>query len=77
MYLIEPLSDNTKGDHAFYKQEHLRKKRSAYGDSVITVYDKEPRTAALFKRSSWVGDLFKRLHCLDCIMYKKLWHHNV
>lgn len=54
MYLIEPLSDNNEGDHAFYKQEYLRKKRSAYGDSAITVYDKEPRNSALFKRSSWV-----------------------
>ncbi|XP_060795586.1 zinc metalloproteinase-disintegrin-like 8 [Neoarius graeffei] len=53
MYLIEPLSDNTEGDHAFYKQEYLRKKRSVYGDSSSAVYDKEPRTAALFKRSSW------------------------
>ncbi|XP_053496306.1 zinc metalloproteinase/disintegrin-like HR1a [Ictalurus furcatus] len=53
MYLIEPLSDNNEGDHAFYKQEYLRKKRSAYGDSAITVYDKEPRNSALFKRSSW------------------------
>ncbi|XP_027033564.1 zinc metalloproteinase/disintegrin [Tachysurus fulvidraco] len=52
MYLIEPLGNSTEGDHAFYKREHLRRKRSAYGDSGITVYDTEPRTEALFKRSS-------------------------
>ncbi|XP_053366736.1 zinc metalloproteinase-disintegrin-like jararhagin [Clarias gariepinus] len=52
MYLIEPLSDNTDGDHAFYKQEYLRKKRSVYKDSHITGHDKEPRTAALHKPSS-------------------------
>lgn len=50
MYLIEPLSDSTEGDHAFYKQEYLRRKRSAYGDSGII----EPQTAAIFKRSNWV-----------------------
>ncbi|KAB5555369.1 hypothetical protein PHYPO_G00033230 [Pangasianodon hypophthalmus] len=53
MYLIEPLSDSAEGDHAFYKQEYLRKKRSASGDSSTTVFDKEPRTSALIKRSSW------------------------
>lgn len=75
MYLIEPLSDNTEGDHAFYKQEYLRKKRSVYGDSGITVYDKEPRKAALFKRSSsvcvskitpaitWIALCAKMLQC--------------
>lgn len=54
VYLIEPLSDNTEGDHAFYKQEYPRKKRSAHGNSGITIYDKEPRTAPLFKHGSWV-----------------------
>ncbi|KAK3529332.1 hypothetical protein QTP70_029139 [Hemibagrus guttatus] len=53
MYLIEPLSNSTEGDHAFYKQEYLRKKRSAYGAAGFTVYNMEPRKAAIFKRSSW------------------------
>ncbi|XP_046710679.1 zinc metalloproteinase-disintegrin-like jararhagin isoform X2 [Silurus meridionalis] len=55
MYLIEPLSDSIDGDHAFYKQEYLRRKRSANGDSGVAIYDPERTVAALFKRSSWKG----------------------
>ncbi|XP_072523502.1 zinc metalloproteinase-disintegrin-like ohanin [Salminus brasiliensis] len=50
LYLIEPLSDSIEGDHALYKQEDLRMNTR---ESNITVYDKEPKMAALFKRSSW------------------------
>ncbi|KAK1794211.1 hypothetical protein P4O66_010727, partial [Electrophorus voltai] len=51
VYLIEPLGEDTEGDHALYKQEHLKMKTSSSGN--ITLYDKEPRVAASFKRNSW------------------------
>ncbi|XP_007251367.3 zinc metalloproteinase-disintegrin-like batroxstatin-1 [Astyanax mexicanus] len=52
LYLIEPLSDSTEGDHALYKQEDLRRNKRGTNN---TVYDHEPRLAALFKRSSRKG----------------------
>ncbi|MCJ8730453.1 hypothetical protein PDJAM_G00184900, partial [Pangasius djambal] len=49
VYLIEPLEDSVKGDHAVYKQEHLRTKRAIYGYINDTVYDYDvaPRLAGL------------------------------
>lgn len=49
VYLIEPLEDSVKGDHAVYKQEHLRIKRATYGYINDTVYDYDvaPRLAGL------------------------------
>ena len=57
MYLIEPLSDSTEGDHAFYKQEDLKRSTE---EPEITAYDREPRVAGLFKPSSLVrlGKIF-------------------
>ncbi|XP_066521698.1 disintegrin and metalloproteinase domain-containing protein 8 isoform X2 [Hoplias malabaricus] len=49
LYLIEPLSDSTEGDHAFYKQEDLKMNSR---ESSFTIYDNEPRVAGLFKHSS-------------------------
>lgn len=48
VYLIEPLEDSVKGDHAVYKQEHLRTKRATYGYINDTVYyEVAPRLAGL------------------------------
>ncbi|KAK3573377.1 hypothetical protein QTP86_024601 [Hemibagrus guttatus] len=51
VYLIEPLEDSVKGDHAVYKQEHLRTKRATHGYINDTVYDYGvmPRLAGLYK----------------------------
>ncbi|KAI5107940.1 disintegrin and metalloproteinase domain-containing protein 8 precursor [Silurus meridionalis] len=51
IYLIEPLEDSLEGDHAVYKQEHLRTKRATYGYINDTVYDYgvSPRLAGLHK----------------------------
>ncbi|XP_076856139.1 disintegrin and metalloproteinase domain-containing protein 8 isoform X2 [Brachyhypopomus gauderio] len=53
VYLIEPIGDNTEGDHALYKQEHLKMKWRSNGDPNITIYDKEPGVAGLFKHRDW------------------------
>ncbi|XP_017539884.1 disintegrin and metalloproteinase domain-containing protein 8 [Pygocentrus nattereri] len=49
LYLIEPLSDSTEGDHAFYKQEDLKINAK---EPASTVSDSGSR-ASLFKRSNW------------------------
>nr|XP_055032462.1 zinc metalloproteinase-disintegrin-like jararhagin isoform X2 [Misgurnus anguillicaudatus] len=52
MYLIEPLTNHSDGDHAIYKQEHLkmrRKKRSTSAESDVTFYDHEPPVFASLK----------------------------
>uniref|UniRef100_A0A8C9VZU6 ADAM metallopeptidase domain 8a n=1 Tax=Scleropages formosus TaxID=113540 RepID=A0A8C9VZU6_SCLFO len=50
VYLIEPLEGSTEGEHALYRQEHLRRRRrAACGHSNGTVYDLSPRISALFK----------------------------
>ncbi|KAJ8406727.1 hypothetical protein AAFF_G00296430 [Aldrovandia affinis] len=49
VYLIEPLGDSVDGDHAVYRQEHLRSKRSTCGTSNETFYDHEPRISGLYK----------------------------
>ncbi|KAJ8418194.1 hypothetical protein AAFF_G00139030 [Aldrovandia affinis] len=53
VYLIEPLDESSEGDHAVYRQEHLRGKRTACGHSDKTAYDYEPMVSGLFKPSSW------------------------
>lgn len=56
VYLIEPLEDSVEGDHAVYKQEHLRTKRATYGYINDTVYNYEvtPRLAGLHKNRNMV-----------------------
>ncbi|XP_051522709.1 zinc metalloproteinase-disintegrin-like EoMP06 isoform X2 [Myxocyprinus asiaticus] len=53
VYLIEPLNNHSDGDHAIYKQEHLRWTRKSCGESHTTIYDHEPPVAAPLKSSSW------------------------
>uniref|UniRef100_A0A8C1K7I3 ADAM metallopeptidase domain 8b n=1 Tax=Cyprinus carpio TaxID=7962 RepID=A0A8C1K7I3_CYPCA len=47
VYLIEPLTNHSDGDHALYKHEHLRWKRST------TIYDHEAPVAVPLKSSRW------------------------
>ncbi|XP_051946454.1 disintegrin and metalloproteinase domain-containing protein 8-like isoform X1 [Xyrauchen texanus] len=49
VYLIEPLEESVDGDHAIYKQEHLRSKRGAFGYINDTVNDLRPRFSGLYK----------------------------
>ncbi|TSK22673.1 Disintegrin and metalloproteinase domain-containing protein 8 [Bagarius yarrelli] len=50
VYLIEPLENSVKGDHAVYKQEHLRTKRATHGyfNDTVSDYDVAPRLAGLY-----------------------------
>ncbi|KYO25205.1 disintegrin and metalloproteinase domain-containing protein 8 [Alligator mississippiensis] len=57
IYLIEPLGENEKMEHAVYKAKHLRMKRATCGDSNITLeYDHEPKIAAPMKLHHWKSD---------------------
>ncbi|KAG7462513.1 hypothetical protein MATL_G00185680 [Megalops atlanticus] len=53
VYLIEPLTGSAEGDHAVYRQERLRRKRSTCADSNGTMYDNGPRVSGLFDLGSW------------------------
>ncbi|XP_051770962.1 disintegrin and metalloproteinase domain-containing protein 8 [Ctenopharyngodon idella] len=53
VYLIEPLTNHTDGDHALYKHQHLRWKRSSCGEPETTVYDHEPPVALPLKSRGW------------------------
>ncbi|XP_067286026.1 disintegrin and metalloproteinase domain-containing protein 8 [Pseudorasbora parva] len=53
VYLIEPLTNHTDGDHAIYKHQHLRWKRGSYGKPAATIYDHEPPVAVPLKSSKW------------------------
>ncbi|XP_023654271.2 zinc metalloproteinase-disintegrin-like jararhagin [Paramormyrops kingsleyae] len=53
VYFIEPLANFTEGDHAIYKEEHLRRKRSSCGHYNNTYYDHGPRVSGMFKPSVW------------------------
>ncbi|KAI4886105.1 hypothetical protein NFI96_020211 [Prochilodus magdalenae] len=48
VYLIEPLKRSLTGDHAIYKQEHLRTKRAVVDYVNDTVYDLGPRFSGLY-----------------------------
>ncbi|XP_066535772.1 disintegrin and metalloproteinase domain-containing protein 8a [Hoplias malabaricus] len=48
LYLIEPLEESLRGDHAIYKQEHLRTKRATVNYVNDTVYDLGPRFSGLY-----------------------------
>uniref|UniRef100_A0A673MGQ4 Disintegrin and metalloproteinase domain-containing protein 8-like n=1 Tax=Sinocyclocheilus rhinocerous TaxID=307959 RepID=A0A673MGQ4_9TELE len=47
VYLIEPLEESLDGDHAIYKQEHLRTKQGAFGYINDTVYNLGPKSSGL------------------------------
>uniref|UniRef100_A0A673MHS6 Disintegrin and metalloproteinase domain-containing protein 8-like n=1 Tax=Sinocyclocheilus rhinocerous TaxID=307959 RepID=A0A673MHS6_9TELE len=49
VYLIEPLEESLDGDHAIYKQEHLRTKQGAFGYINDTVYNLGPKSSGLYK----------------------------
>lgn len=59
VYLIEPLGQTDDGDHAVYRQEHLKiSGRPSCGSSSNTtlLYDQDqgPQVAGLFRSRSWV-----------------------
>ncbi|KAJ7987542.1 hypothetical protein DPEC_G00327570 [Dallia pectoralis] len=56
LYLIEPLEETVDGDHALYRQEHLRTNDSRCGhsnDSFVFDHDQDlgPRLSGLYKSS--------------------------
>ncbi|XP_029485155.1 zinc metalloproteinase-disintegrin-like 4a isoform X3 [Oncorhynchus nerka] len=58
VYLVEPLGDSADGEHALYRQEHLRANNTSCGHSNdSTVYDHDqgpaPRLLGLFKSKGW------------------------
>ncbi|ROL41008.1 Disintegrin and metalloproteinase domain-containing protein 8 [Anabarilius grahami] len=58
VYLIEPLTNLTDGDHAVYKHQHLRWKRSSCGEPKTTIYDHKPPVALPLKSSRWKMESF-------------------
>lgn len=53
VYLIEPLANHSDGDHALYKHQHLRRRRSSAGEPKTMFYDHEPQVSAALKSSRW------------------------
>ncbi|XP_021431767.2 disintegrin and metalloproteinase domain-containing protein 8 isoform X1 [Oncorhynchus mykiss] len=58
VYLIEPLGDSADGEHALYRQEHLRTNKASCGhsnDSTVYDHDQGPasRLSGLFKSKGW------------------------
>ncbi|XP_069741374.1 disintegrin and metalloproteinase domain-containing protein 8a isoform X2 [Narcine bancroftii] len=49
VYLIEPLEGSQAGEHAVYRQEHLKFKCGSCSTHNYTLYDNGPRTAALYQ----------------------------
>ncbi|XP_078386891.1 disintegrin and metalloproteinase domain-containing protein 8a [Cetorhinus maximus] len=49
VYLIEPLEGTQTGEHALYRQEHLRVKRGSCSTRNFTLYDIGPKMAALYQ----------------------------
>ncbi|XP_043534817.1 disintegrin and metalloproteinase domain-containing protein 8a isoform X2 [Chiloscyllium plagiosum] len=49
VYLIEPLERTPTGQHALYRQEHLRVKRGSCSTRNLTLYDHGPKMAALYQ----------------------------
>uniref|UniRef100_UPI00398EFB23 disintegrin and metalloproteinase domain-containing protein 8a isoform X2 n=1 Tax=Pristiophorus japonicus TaxID=55135 RepID=UPI00398EFB23 len=49
VYLIEPLEGAPAGEHALYRQEHLRVKRGSCSTRNLTLYDNGPKIAALYQ----------------------------
>lgn len=54
VYLIEPLEESVDGNHAIFKQEHLRVKQGTFGYINDTVYDLGPRFSGLYKGKNMV-----------------------
>lgn len=54
VYLIEPLEESVDGNHAIFKQEHLRVKQGTFGYINDTVYDLGPRFSGLYKGRNMV-----------------------
>lgn len=54
VYLIEPLEESVDGNHAIFKQEHLRVKQGTFGYVNDTVYDLGPRFSGLYKGKNMV-----------------------
>ncbi|XP_067433350.1 zinc metalloproteinase-disintegrin-like MTP4 isoform X1 [Thunnus thynnus] len=58
VYLIEPLGQSVDGDHAVYRQEHLKiSGNPSCGSNTTTLYDQDqdqaPRLAGLFRSRPW------------------------
>ncbi|KAK2820733.1 hypothetical protein Q5P01_023692 [Channa striata] len=49
VYLIEPLGQSESGDHAVYRQEHVK----INGSNMLYDQDQGPRLAGLFRSRSW------------------------
>jgi len=68
VYLIEPLTNHTDGDHALYKHQHLRWKRSSCGEPNTSIYDHEPPVAVPLMSSRQVitssGTLLVNVLCI-------------
>lgn len=61
LYLIEPLGETDDGEHAVYRQEHLKINGTpggAHPDDTRMLYDvdqdPDPQLAGLFRSKSWV-----------------------
>ncbi|KAJ8361625.1 hypothetical protein SKAU_G00181500 [Synaphobranchus kaupii] len=52
VYLIEPLGESVEDDHAVYREDRLRGKRSTCSDGNKTAYDHGSRVSGLFKLSN-------------------------
>uniref|UniRef100_A0A3P8QWM7 ADAM metallopeptidase domain 8b n=1 Tax=Astatotilapia calliptera TaxID=8154 RepID=A0A3P8QWM7_ASTCA len=58
VYLIEPLGQTDDGDHAVYRQEHLKisgRPSCGYSSNTTLLYDQDqgPQVAGLFRSRSW------------------------
>ncbi|XP_078055738.1 disintegrin and metalloproteinase domain-containing protein 8a isoform X3 [Mustelus asterias] len=49
VYLIEPLEGTQTGEHALYREQHLRLKRGSCSSRNFTLYDNGPKMAALYQ----------------------------
>ncbi|XP_038638867.1 disintegrin and metalloproteinase domain-containing protein 8a [Scyliorhinus canicula] len=49
VYLIEPLEGTQTGEHALYRQQHLRLKRGSCSARNFTLYDNGPKMAAVYQ----------------------------
>ncbi|KAJ8250770.1 hypothetical protein COCON_G00226920 [Conger conger] len=58
VYLIEPLGQSAEDDHAVYRQEHLRGKRSTCSHTNKTSYDHGAKASGLYKLGNWESKPF-------------------
>ncbi|KAK4821218.1 hypothetical protein QYF61_015786 [Mycteria americana] len=60
-FLLEPLEENTAGQHAVYRAAHLRGKRGTCQESGATLeYDHEPKIPAAMKFYRWKSALLHK-----------------